>query len=83
VTTTTTTTTTTTMPDTPQSPRPSPGKNGAAANATRDSYMQQPHVSRTRSRYQPEMECRCLMDHVGFERPDDGDEFDEPQVTGG
>ena len=42
-----------------------------------------PRGSRTQSRHQPEMEGRRLMDHVAFERPDDGDEFDEPEVTGG
>jgi len=72
--------TTTTMPDATQLPPGSPGGNTTEALIMMAEGTQlQRRERRTRSRHQPEMEGRRLMDHVAFE----DDKPDEPLVTGG
>jgi len=69
------------MPDTSQSPPSSPMGNSVEAWNMMDQNRRLQRGSRTQERRQLWMECRCLMDHVAFE--EEGDEPDEPQVTGG
>ena len=72
------------MPTTTQSPPSSPmGNTTAAMIIMAEGTQLQRRERRTQRRHRQGMVGMNLMDHVAFERPDDGDEFDEPQVTGG
>ena len=69
------------MPTTTQTPHGSPGGNTTEALIMMAEGTQLPsRGSRTQSRRRQGMVGMNLMEHVLFERPDDGDEFDEPNV---